>query len=64
MPMDFGKKLTVKLGDIKTRVRSDWTTIVWKDKQNVNMLMNVHHHPPAEINFYDEYGYTLKPATV
>jgi hypothetical protein len=45
MPQDFGNKL--KWGGIKTRVRVNLTTAVWKDKRDVNMLTNV-HCPPAE----------------
>jgi hypothetical protein len=55
MPRDFGKKLNFKWGDIRTRVRCDLTAIVWKDKQNVNMLTNM-HHPPSEDHFCDGYG--------
>jgi hypothetical protein len=36
------------------------TAMIWKDKGNVNMLTNI--HPPAEGNFCDEHGNTLKPA--
>jgi hypothetical protein len=45
----------------KTRVRGNLTAVVWKDKRDMNMLMNM-HHPPAEGNFYDEHGNTLKSA--
>jgi hypothetical protein len=34
MPRGFGRKLRLKQGDIITRVRGDFTAIVWKDKQN------------------------------
>jgi hypothetical protein len=63
MPRDFGTKLRLKRGDLKTRVRGDFAAIVWKDKQNVNMLTNM-HRSPAKGNFRDEYGNALKPATV
>jgi hypothetical protein len=32
MPRDFGTKLRLKRSDLKTRVRGDLTSIVWKDK--------------------------------
>jgi hypothetical protein len=32
----------VKWGDIKTMVKGDLTTTVWKDKRNVNILTNMH----------------------
>jgi hypothetical protein len=32
MPRDFGTKLEMKCGDIKTRVRGDLMTVVSKDK--------------------------------
>jgi hypothetical protein len=63
MQQDFGKKLKLKWGDIKTRVKGNLTSIVWKDKRDVNKLMNM-PHPPAEGNFCDEHGNALKPATV
>jgi hypothetical protein len=63
MPRDFGAKLRLKQGDLKTRVRGDLTSIVQKDKQNVKMLTNM-HHSPAEGNFCDEHGNALRPAIV
>jgi hypothetical protein len=38
----------------------DLAATVWKDKQNVNMLTNI-HHTPAESTFCDEHGNTIKP---
>jgi hypothetical protein len=61
MPSDFGRKLRLKWGDLKTRVRGDLTAIVWKDKRNLNRLTNK-HRPPGEGNFSDEHGNALKPA--
>jgi hypothetical protein len=55
MPRDFGRKLRPKRGDL--------TSVVWKDKQNVNMLTNM-HRSPAEGNFCDEHGNALKPDIV
>jgi hypothetical protein len=63
MPSDFGRKLRLKRGDKKTRVKGDLKAVVWKDKQNVNILTDM-HHPPAEGNFCDEYGNAPKPAIV
>jgi hypothetical protein len=63
MPTAFGRKLKLKQSDIKTRVKGDLRAVVWKDKQNVNILTDMHHHP-AEGNFCDEYGNALKPAIV
>jgi len=34
----------------KTKVRSNLTAIVWKDTQNVDILMDM-HSPPLEGNF-------------
>jgi hypothetical protein len=62
MQQDFGKKMKFKWSDMKNRVRGDLAATVWKDKKDVNML-NM-HHPPTEGNFGDEYGNTLKPATL
>jgi hypothetical protein len=44
MPNEFGGKLRFKWGDL--------TVMVWKEKQNVNLLINM-HCPSAEGNFYD-----------
>jgi hypothetical protein len=48
--------------DIKTRVKGDLTAIVCKNKQceHVDNL----HCPPAEGNFCDEYGNTMKSTIV
>jgi hypothetical protein len=61
MPSEFGRKLRLKQGDIKTKVKGDLTTVVWKGKGNINMLTNMHCPPPAEGNFCDEYVNALKP---
>jgi hypothetical protein len=37
--------------------------MIWKDKRDIHMLMNM-HHLPAEGNFCDEHGNALKPAIV
>jgi hypothetical protein len=50
-------------GDIRIRVRGDLTAMIWKDKRHVNMLTNM-HHLPAEGNFCDEHGNTLKPVII
>jgi hypothetical protein len=63
MPNDFERKFRLKWGDLKTRVRGDLTTIVWKDKRNINMLTNM-HRPLAEGNFCDEHGNAMKLAIV
>ena len=39
------------------------TAIVWKDKQNVNILMNT-HSAPLDGNFCDEHKNAVKPAVV
>lgn len=52
---NFGKKPKIKW--------CDFTAPVWKDKQNMNILTNM-HHPPAEGNFCDEHGNTLKLALI
>jgi hypothetical protein len=49
MPSDFGRKLILKWDDIKTKVKGDLKAVVWKDKQNVNMLTDM-HSPAAEGN--------------
>jgi hypothetical protein len=63
MLQDFRKNLRLEWGDIKTMVRGNFTATVWKDKRDINLLMNK-YHPPPEGNFCDEYGNTLKPAII
>jgi hypothetical protein len=38
MAKRFGQKMKVKQGDIKTKVRGSFRTLVWKNNQNVNIL--------------------------
>jgi hypothetical protein len=49
MPRDFGRKLRLKRGDIKTRVKVDLTAVASRDKRNINILTNK-HRPSAECN--------------
>jgi hypothetical protein len=58
MPGDFGRKLRLRRGDMKTRVKGNMAAVAWKGKRNINILTNVHHHP-AEGNVCDCYGNTL-----
>jgi len=39
----------------KTKVRCNLTAIVWKDIQNVDILMDM-HSPPLEGNFCNEHS--------
>jgi hypothetical protein len=57
MPTDFGKKLEMKQGDIKTNAKAV------KRQQNGNMLTNM-HHAAADGEFCYDYGSTLKSAIV
>ena len=63
MLKNFGHKMKLKRDDLKTKVKSNLTAIVWKDKQNVNILMNI-HPPPLEANFCDKQGKTTKQAII
>jgi hypothetical protein len=49
MHKDFGSiKMKLKQGDKKTSKRKgDLKATVWKDKQNVHTVMNLHHHHPS-----------------
>ena len=38
-----------------TKVRSKWTTIVWKDRQIVDILMDM-HSAPLDGNFCNEHS--------
>jgi hypothetical protein len=44
-------------------VKSNLTATVWKDKQNVNILTNM-HYPWLEGNFYDDHGKGVKLAII
>jgi hypothetical protein len=63
MPQEFRKTMKLTWGDIRTRVRGNLTAMIWKNKRHVNMLTNM-QHPPAEGNFRDEHGNTLKPVII
>jgi hypothetical protein len=51
--------MNLKSGDRKTKLKGNLRAIVWKDKQNVNILTNT-HFPPLEGNFCDEQGKAVK----
>jgi hypothetical protein len=53
----------MKWGNIYDRVRGVLTSMIWKDKWDVCILINV-HKPPAEDNFYDEHRRAHKPAII
>jgi len=53
MLKNFGHIMKVKSGDLKTKLKGNLRAIVWKDKQNVNILTKM-HSPPLEGNFGDE----------
>jgi hypothetical protein len=55
--------MKLKSGDPKTKVKSSLTAIVWKDKRNVNIMMNM-HSTPLDRNFCDEDGKAVKPAII
>jgi hypothetical protein len=59
MVKSIGQKMELNQGDIKTKVSCNWTTVVWKDKQNVNLLMNMLFLLAAG-NFYDRHRKSLK----
>ena len=63
MPKNFGHKMTLKRGDLNTEVKGNLTAIVWKDKQNVNVLTNM-RSPPMKGNFCDEHGKAVKLAII
>jgi hypothetical protein len=51
--------MKMKRGDLKTKVKGDLTAMVWKDKQIINILMNMHSQS-LEGNFCDEHGKVMK----
>jgi hypothetical protein len=63
MVKNFGHKINMKRGDLKTKVKGDLTAVVWKDKRNVHILTNM-HSPPLVGNFCDEHGKAMKLAVI
>jgi hypothetical protein len=63
MPQEFGKTMKLTQCDIRIRVRDNLSAKIWKDKRHVHTLTNM-HYPPAEGNFHDQHGNTLKPAII
>jgi hypothetical protein len=59
MLMNFGHKIKLKKGDVKTKVKGKLTAIVWKDKQYVNILTNM-YSPTLEDNFCAKHGKAVK----
>jgi hypothetical protein len=49
---EYTYNMSVYLGRDRKHASATKTAVVWKDKQNVNTLTNM-HHPPAEGNFCD-----------
>jgi hypothetical protein len=47
--------------DVKTKVRGDLTTIVWRERRNVTVLTNMHSVLP-EGYFCDQHGKAVKLA--
>ena len=63
MPKNFGHKMKLKRGDLKTKVKGNLTAVVWKDKRNVNILINM-CSPPMKSNFCNECGKAVKLAII
>jgi hypothetical protein len=64
MPQNLNpKKMTIKRGDLRVRIRGDLTTILWRDKRDVHILTSI-HGAPAEGNFCYNSGKAIKPQIV
>ena len=64
MPQDLRLKTTkLKRGDIRVRTRADLTAILWQDKRDVCILINI-HNAPEEDNFCNEGGKAIKLQTL
>jgi hypothetical protein len=63
MLKNFEHTMKLKSSDLKTKLKGNLRAILWKDKQNVNILTNT-HSPPLEGNFCDEQGKAVKPAII
>jgi hypothetical protein len=60
MPKSSGQKIKLKQQYAKITIKGNVTAIVWKDKQSVNILTNMHCPPAAEGNFRDDHENGLK----
>jgi len=56
----IGQNKKLKYGETETRVSCNLTAMAWKDKYNVNILMNK-LFVPTEGKFYYELGKSLNP---
>ena len=63
MPKNLERKMKLKRGYLKNNVKGNLTAIVWKEKQNVNVLTNM-HSPTLDGNFCHEHGKAVKLATI
>jgi hypothetical protein len=57
------KTLKLKWGGLHAVMRGNLTALIWKDKQVVHILMNM-HRSSAEVNFCEEHGKAQKPVIV
>jgi len=61
MTQDFGPmRMKLQRGDLPVRTRGDLTAILWRDKRDVRILINI-HDPPAEGNFCNSNGTAIEP---
>ena len=57
------KTIKLKQGEICIRTRVDVMVLLWWDKRDICVLMNI-HDAPAERNFCNGGGKAIKPKTV
>jgi len=57
------KTIKLKRGDIHVKTSADFRAILWLDKRDFCMLMNI-NSAPTEVNFCNEGGKAIKPQTV
>ena len=62
MPQDLGPK-RMTWDDFQVQTRGDLTAILWKDKRDVRILMNI-QDPPAEGNFCSNNRKAIEPRIV
>jgi hypothetical protein len=64
MPQDLLPwNIRLKRGGILSRNRDDLTSMVWRDKTNVHILINM-HCPATNDNFCDEHGNAVKSQVI
>jgi len=63
MSKNFGHKIKMKRHDLETKLKGNLRAILWKDKQNVNVL-TIMHSTPITGSFCDEQVKAMQLARI